>query len=114
MILRDIQAGKAAGMPTIAAAWGYCGHTEPQSWLADIIGSATTRFSDFDHTHLNFSQCPYYEVTMAALLLGATWFRQGLQSSAGHTEGWSPRKSNRKCLNANDPNYALQARSVIP
>ncbi len=35
--LRDIQAGKAAGMPTVAAAWGYCGHTEPQSWEADII-----------------------------------------------------------------------------
>ena len=35
--LRDIQAGKAAGMPTVAAAWGYCGHTEPQSWEADVI-----------------------------------------------------------------------------
>ncbi len=35
--LRDIQAGKAAGMPTVAAAWGYCGHTEPQSWAADLI-----------------------------------------------------------------------------
>ena len=34
--LRDIQAGKAAGMPTIAAAWGYCGHTEPHSWQADV------------------------------------------------------------------------------
>ena len=37
--LRDIQAGKAAGMPTIAAAWGYCGHTEPSDWLADIIAT---------------------------------------------------------------------------
>ena len=35
--LRDIQAGKAAGMPTVAAAWGYCGHTEPHSWQADVI-----------------------------------------------------------------------------
>lgn len=34
--LRDIQAGKAAGMPTIAAAWGYCGNTEPHSWQADL------------------------------------------------------------------------------
>lgn len=34
--LRDIDAGKAAGMPTIAAAWGYCGHTEPVEWLADL------------------------------------------------------------------------------
>ena len=37
--LRDIQAGQAAGMPTIAAAWGYCGHTEPADWLADIIAA---------------------------------------------------------------------------
>lgn len=37
--LRDIDAGKAAGMPTIAAAWGYCGHTEPVDWLADRIAS---------------------------------------------------------------------------
>lgn len=37
--LRDIDAGKAAGMPTIAAAWGYCGHTEPADWLADLIAS---------------------------------------------------------------------------
>ena len=35
--LRDIQAGKAAGMFTIAAAWGYCGATEPIHWRADAI-----------------------------------------------------------------------------
>jgi len=36
--LRDIQAGKAAGMKTIAAAYGYCGdHQPPQSWQADFI-----------------------------------------------------------------------------
>jgi phosphoglycolate phosphatase len=37
--LRDIDAGKAAGMPTIAAGWGYCGNTEPADWLADLIAS---------------------------------------------------------------------------
>lgn len=37
--LRDIDAGKAAGMPTIAAGWGYCGHTDPADWLADLIAS---------------------------------------------------------------------------
>lgn len=37
--LRDIQAGRAAGMPTIAAAWGYCGHNEPADWLADTIAN---------------------------------------------------------------------------
>jgi phosphoglycolate phosphatase len=35
--LRDIQAGRAAGMPTIAAGWGYCGKTEPASWDADAL-----------------------------------------------------------------------------
>lgn len=37
--LRDIQAGRAAGMPTVAAAWGYCGLTEPADWLADTIAN---------------------------------------------------------------------------
>lgn len=35
--LRDIEAGRAAGMATIAAAWGYCGQTEPEGWLADAV-----------------------------------------------------------------------------
>lgn len=34
--LRDIQAGKAAGMLTVAAGWGYCGETLPVYWGADI------------------------------------------------------------------------------
>lgn len=35
---RDIIAGKAAGMPTIVAAYGYCGeHTAAQAWQADDI-----------------------------------------------------------------------------
>ncbi len=35
--LRDIQAGQAAGMVTLAAAWGYCGKTAPESWQADVV-----------------------------------------------------------------------------
>ena len=36
--IRDIVAGKAAGMHTIAAAYGYCGCDEPpESWGADFI-----------------------------------------------------------------------------
>lgn len=34
--LRDIQAGKAAGMTTVAAAWGYCGEAGPVEWGADV------------------------------------------------------------------------------
>lgn len=35
--LRDIQAGRAAGMRTIAAAWGYGGSVEPANWNADAL-----------------------------------------------------------------------------
>ncbi|HYD79574.1 MAG TPA: HAD-IA family hydrolase [Paucimonas sp.] len=35
--LRDIQAGRAAGMATVAAGWGYCGHVEPATWNADEL-----------------------------------------------------------------------------
>ena len=35
--LRDIQAGQAAGMTTIAAAWGYCGEIAPAKWNADAL-----------------------------------------------------------------------------
>jgi len=34
---RDVIAGKAAGMPTIAAAYGYCGLSEVAGWQADAI-----------------------------------------------------------------------------
>lgn len=34
--LRDIQAGRAAAMGTIAAAWGYCADSDPNGWGADI------------------------------------------------------------------------------
>jgi N-acetyl-D-muramate 6-phosphate phosphatase len=37
--LRDIQAGRAAGMVTVAAAWGYCGNIEPVSWDADAFAA---------------------------------------------------------------------------
>ena len=35
--LRDIEAGRAAGMITVACAWGYCGAVEPQAWGADYL-----------------------------------------------------------------------------
>ncbi len=34
---RDIVAGRAAGMQTIAAAWGYCGESPPTQWQADLV-----------------------------------------------------------------------------
>lgn len=35
--LRDIQAGQAAGMQTVAAGWGYCGDALPATWNADML-----------------------------------------------------------------------------
>jgi 2-phosphoglycolate phosphatase len=34
---RDIEAGQAAGMATIAAGWGYCGKSDPVQWGADHV-----------------------------------------------------------------------------
>lgn len=39
--LRDVQAGRAAGMATLAAAWGYLGQGEPvHAWGADQVLNA--------------------------------------------------------------------------
>ena len=35
--LRDVEAGRAAGMMTVACAWGYCGSIEPGTWCADYL-----------------------------------------------------------------------------
>lgn len=35
--LRDIEAGRAAGMITVACSWGYCGEIEPAHWGADYL-----------------------------------------------------------------------------
>ena len=45
--LRDIQAGQAAGMATVAAGWGYCGQTEPLSWGADALAESPLHLVNF-------------------------------------------------------------------
>ena len=39
--LRDIQAARAAGMPSIAAAYGYCGEHPVDQWQADFVANNT-------------------------------------------------------------------------
>ncbi|MFZ6647183.1 HAD family hydrolase [Undibacterium sp. TJN25] len=51
--LRDIQAGYAAGMVTIAAAWGYCGATEPTHWKADAIMDSPLELLEFIRAKLD-------------------------------------------------------------
>jgi len=44
---RDIVAGKAAGMVTVAAAYGYCGtESPPQDWQADFLIERAGQLSD--------------------------------------------------------------------
>lgn len=45
--LRDIQAGRAAGMATIGAGWGYCGNTDPVSWEADVLAARPLQLLGF-------------------------------------------------------------------
>ena len=35
--LRDVEAGRAAGMLTVACTWGYCGTVDPATWGADMV-----------------------------------------------------------------------------
>ncbi|MES2756812.1 MAG: HAD-IA family hydrolase [Pseudomonadota bacterium] len=44
--LRDIEAGRAAGMVTVACAWGYCGSVEPGTWGADLLLDTPTDLLD--------------------------------------------------------------------
>jgi phosphoglycolate phosphatase len=34
---RDIEAGRTAGMITVACNWGYCGSIDPATWGADYL-----------------------------------------------------------------------------
>ncbi|GAB3463865.1 phosphoglycolate phosphatase [Massilia terrae] len=34
---RDVEAGRAAGMVTVACSWGYCGSIDPSTWGADYL-----------------------------------------------------------------------------
>ena len=38
--MRDIEAGRAAGMVTVAAGWGYCGSDGPAQWNAHAIADS--------------------------------------------------------------------------
>ena len=44
--LRDIQAGQAAGMFTVAAGWGYCGETPAVAWGADLTIDSPAQLLD--------------------------------------------------------------------
>ncbi len=48
--LRDIEAGRAAGMVTVACAWGYCGTIEPSNWGADYLLDTPQDLLDLVHS----------------------------------------------------------------
>ena len=46
--VRDIQAGRAAGMFTIAATYGYItAEDDPQSWQADLVAADTGELTNY-------------------------------------------------------------------
>jgi phosphoglycolate phosphatase len=48
---RDILAGRAAGMPTVAVRWGYLGDGEPiEAWGADIVVDAPSQLIEWLRT----------------------------------------------------------------
>lgn len=42
---RDIQAGRGAGLYTVAAAWGYLGGADPRTWQPDAISASPAQLS---------------------------------------------------------------------
>ncbi|MES2534444.1 MAG: HAD-IA family hydrolase [Pseudomonadota bacterium] len=49
--LRDIEAGRAAGMFTVAAAWGYCGDAAPVTWKADALADTPSQLLEIIVRH---------------------------------------------------------------
>lgn len=45
--IRDIQAGQAAGMHTVAAAWGYCGEIAPHTWNAGSVADTPLQLLEY-------------------------------------------------------------------
>jgi len=43
---RDIVAGRAAGMATVAAAYGYCSEVDPRVWAPDAVIDAPSALLD--------------------------------------------------------------------
>jgi hypothetical protein len=95
--LRDIEAGRAAGMATLAAAWGYLGQGEPiADWGADAVMPNPPDL-------LNWLEWPKLQG------LGPTWLRRGCGVGAGHAEHQFARKSTGNKVTANDERFALAA-----
>lgn len=44
---RDVQAGRAAGVYTIAAGWGYLDGADPRAWNPDAIAETATQLADW-------------------------------------------------------------------
>ncbi|MBV6272240.1 phosphoglycolate phosphatase [Alcaligenaceae bacterium CGII-47] len=55
---RDIQAGKAAGMATVAAAYGYCALEDPQTWAADAVAQQVPDILDIIEHWANAAVLP--------------------------------------------------------
>ena len=95
--LRDVQAGRAAAMGTVVAAWGYLGYGDAiEDWGADHIIHAPR---DLLNVADGLNYCA----------LGLTWLRRGCGVGTVHAEHQFARKSTGNKVTANDQTYALAA-----
>jgi phosphoglycolate phosphatase len=44
---RDVQAGAAAGLLTVAVSWGYLDGGDPHTWGADVVLDHPTRLAEW-------------------------------------------------------------------
>ena len=103
--LRDVEAGRAAAMATVVAAWGYLGDGDaPAAWGADHLIERPERAAAPDRRPLEArGRCP------KLALLGLTWLRRGFGVGTVHAEHQFARKSTGNKVTANDSSYALAA-----
>jgi phosphoglycolate phosphatase len=52
---RDVAAGNAAGMQTIAASYGYCGNSDPRAWHAAMVVDSPAELSALIEATLKLS-----------------------------------------------------------
>jgi|GEM_PF-38924 len=111
---RDIVAGLAAGMQTVAVQYGYLGaNADTRSWGAQAtIAQPLQLLSLLNLIFGALFACEKWHCFAKSRKLGRLglhWFRRGFGSVVGRAEVQSPRKSAEKKLTANDERFALAA-----
>ncbi len=109
--LRDVQAGRAAGMKTAAVKWGYLGGGKPETWNADWLIDQPRDLLEYLHSSPRPTRCNHPidfiavahmwdNATVELVLAGRSQRKYGgdlvstwVRSSTGHAKVQSPCKS---------------------